>query len=63
MLLAPEVRTTILCLSIVAAFDILCIIGATRAHHSWIRMILAVIAVPIFLASLFEIWVVFLIVH
>jgi hypothetical protein len=39
MLMVPEARTAILRVSMVAAIDIACIIGAMRTHFRWMRII------------------------
>jgi hypothetical protein len=61
MLVVAEARTAILRVSVVAATDIALIIGAMRTHYRWMRVILAVAAVPASLAFLYGVWVISLI--
>jgi len=63
MLIVPEARTAILRTSVMATVAFLCIVGALRAHRRWVRVILAVVAAPFTMATLYGIFVVYLVLH
>jgi hypothetical protein len=63
MLILPEARAAILRASVFATVALLCIVGAIRAHRRWVRIILAVVAAPFTMATLYGIFVVYLVLH
>ena len=61
MWIVPEARSAILRTSFVAAFVVLCIAGAVRTRHRWVRISLSVLAVPLILFTAFGVLVIDLI--
>jgi len=61
MLIIPEAGTAILRTAAVSAVAIICIVGAIRADCRWVRILLAVVAIPISLLAVFGLIVIWLI--
>ena len=63
MQITPEARAAIVRASIFAAIAIPCIVGASRVHQRWARIIFVVIAIPATFEAVFGIWVIWLVMH
>jgi hypothetical protein len=57
MFIVPEVRTAILRTAVEITVAIVCIVGAVRTNRRWVRVVLAIVAVPVTLSAMFGIFV------
>ncbi|MGA2908283.1 MAG: hypothetical protein ABSE36_11315 [Terracidiphilus sp.] len=63
MLIVPEAHSAIVRASVFATVALIAIVGASRAHRRWTRILFVVIAIPATFEAVFGIWVVWLVMH
>jgi hypothetical protein len=63
MLIVPEARAAIVRASVFAAVALVSIVGASRTHRRWARIVFLVIAIPATFEAVFGMWAIWLILH